>query len=93
MIPPAEVVEYDDRWPLWFAELRAELDPLLGDVPHVPHRDHVVLRDLLRADAGARERYAARKRELAPLLAGDRAAYGEGKAALIGELVGQALGR
>ncbi|GAA1540704.1 GrpB family protein [Kribbella lupini] len=169
MIPPAEVVEYDERWPQWFDELRAGLDGLLTDVPHViehvgstavpglaakpiidldvvvpsvdqvkpavaalaaggyrhqgdlgitgreafelpagvthyhhlyvvvegneAHRDHVVLRDLLRADAGARERYAARKRELAPLLTSDRAAYGEGKAALIGELVGQALGR
>lgn len=30
MIPPAEVVEYDDSWPLWFAEL----DPLLAGVPH-----------------------------------------------------------
>ncbi len=163
MIPPAEVVEYDARWPLWFAELRAELEPLLADVPHkiehvgstavpglaakpiidvdvvVPsadhvrpavaaltaggyrhqgdlgiagreafelpagavryhhlyvvvegneaYRDHVVLRDLLRMDAVARERYAARKRELAPLLLTDRAAYGEGKTALIEELV------
>jgi GrpB-like predicted nucleotidyltransferase (UPF0157 family) len=35
VIPPADVVEYDDRWPRWFAELRAGLEPLLGDVPHV----------------------------------------------------------
>lgn len=163
MIPPAEVVPYDERWPLWFDELRAGLEALLAGVPHtvehvgstavpglaakpiidvdvvVPsldqvqpavaaleaggyrhqgdlgiagreafelpadvlryhhlyvvvegnkaHRDHVVLRDLLRLDAGARERYAARKLELAPLLVTDRAAYGDGKAALIEELV------
>ena len=169
MIPPAEVVEYDDRWPRWFEELRAGLEPLLTGVPHViehvgstavpglaakpiidvdvvvpsadqekpavaalaaggyrhqgdlgisgreafglpvgvvryhhlyvvvegneAHRDHVVLRELLRSDAGARERYAARKRELAPLLASDRAAYGERKSALIEELIGRALGR
>jgi GrpB-like predicted nucleotidyltransferase (UPF0157 family) len=31
---PAEVVEYDARWPLWFAEIRARLTPYLAEVPH-----------------------------------------------------------
>ncbi|NEA36415.1 GrpB family protein [Streptomyces sp. SID13031] len=33
MIPPAEVVPYDDRWPAWFDELRASLDRLLAGLP------------------------------------------------------------
>ncbi|GAB2638101.1 GrpB family protein [Kribbella swartbergensis] len=32
---PAEVVDYDPRWPLWFAEIRARLTPYLADVPHI----------------------------------------------------------
>lgn len=52
-----------------------------------PHRDHLVLRDRLRADPEARARYAERKRELAPLLRTDRSAYVEGKSALIEELI------
>lgn len=32
MIPPAEVVEYDPRWPQWFAEIRARLTPYLGEL-------------------------------------------------------------
>ena len=36
---PAEVVEYDPRWPLWFAEIRARLTPYLAQVPH--SIDHV----------------------------------------------------
>ncbi|MEV6284468.1 GrpB family protein [Kribbella sp. NPDC051770] len=163
MTAPAEVVTYDERWPRWFDELRAGLEPLLAGVPHVvehvgstavpglaakpiidldvvvpsadhvsaavaalgaggyrhqgnlgisgreafelpaevvryhhlyvvvegnqAHRDHVGLRDLLREDAVARARYAERKLELAPLLTTDRAAYGAGKTALIGELL------
>ncbi|HET6740965.1 MAG TPA: GrpB family protein [Kribbella sp.] len=34
MIVPAEVVEYDPRWPLWFAEIRAQLAPYLAELPH-----------------------------------------------------------
>ncbi|MEV6416341.1 GrpB family protein [Kribbella sp. NPDC051718] len=51
------------------------------------HRDHVLLRDRLRADPEALARYAARKRELAPLLLTDRSAYVDGKRALIEELL------
>jgi GrpB-like predicted nucleotidyltransferase (UPF0157 family) len=54
--------------------------------------DHVDLRDHLRADAGDRERYAARKRELAHLLSTDRAAYVDGKSALISEMLARARG-
>ncbi|GAA0936914.1 GrpB family protein [Kribbella koreensis] len=51
------------------------------------HRDHVMLRDRLRVDPEALARYAALKRELAPLLLTDRSAYVDGKSALIGELL------
>jgi GrpB-like predicted nucleotidyltransferase (UPF0157 family) len=166
VIVPAEVVEYDPRWPVWFAELRAGLTPYLDGLPHqlehvgstavpglaakpiidvdivvpsdelVPeaikrlvaagyrhegdggiagreafglppdvahyhhlyvvvegnkaHRDHVLLRDHLRADAADRELYAARKRELAHLLTTDRSAYVSGKGALVEELIARA---
>lgn len=56
------------------------------------HQDHVVLRDHLRADAADRERYAARKRELAHLLTTDRTAYVSGKGALVEELIARAGG-
>ena len=168
MTVPAEVVEYDPQWALWFEEIRAGLTPYLADVPHriehvgstavpglaakpiidldvvVPspdlvraavaglvaagyqhegdlgitgreafalppgathyhhlyvvvegnkaHQDHVVLRDHLRADAADRERYAARKRELAHLLTTDRSAYVDGKAALVEDLLAKAGG-
>ncbi|WP_432884483.1 GrpB family protein [Kribbella sp. CA-245084] len=166
MIAPAEVVSYDPRWPLWFAEISAALEPFLAGLPHVvehvgstavpglaakpiididvvvrsadvvpaaierlvaagyrhegdagipgreafalppnvahyhhlyvvvegneAHRDHVLLRDHLRADPVSRERYAARKRELAHLLTTDRAAYVDGKGALVEELIARA---
>lgn len=168
MIVPAEVVEYDDRWPLWFAEISEVLEPYLGELPHViehvgstavpglaakpiidvdivvpsadlvpaaierlvaagyhhegdagipgreafglppdvahyhhlyvvvegnnAHQDHVLLRDHLRADAVDRERYAARKRELAYLLTTDRIAYVSGKGSLVEELLVKADG-
>jgi GrpB-like predicted nucleotidyltransferase (UPF0157 family) len=56
------------------------------------HLDHVLLRDHLRADAADRERYAARKRELAQLLRTDRSAYVDGKSALVAELIARARG-
>ncbi len=160
---PATVVEYDERWPLWFLEISSVLSPLLAEVPHEiehvgstavpglaakpiidldvvvpapeqvpaaikalvaggyqhegnlgitgreafqapagplpyhhlyvvvagtkPHQDHVVLRDRLRQDPDALVRYAARKRELAPLLMTDRSANVLGKAELIEELL------
>ena len=34
MIPPASVVEYDARWPVWFAEIRDGLSPYLEGIPH-----------------------------------------------------------
>jgi GrpB-like predicted nucleotidyltransferase (UPF0157 family) len=166
VIPPADVVEHDPRWPLWFEEIRARLTPYLAGLPHavehvgstavpglaakpiidvdivvpsvdlVPaviaqresagyrhegdlgitgreafalppdavhyhhlyvvvegndaHQDHVLLRDHLRANAADRERYAARKRELAHLLTTDRTAYVSGKGALVAELIAKA---
>ncbi|MFD3404444.1 GrpB family protein [Kribbella sp. NPDC058693] len=168
MIVPAEVVEYDERWPLWFAEISADLEPYLDGLPHViehvgstavpglaakpiidvdvvvpsaglvptaisrlvaagyrhegdagipgreafalpvevahyhhlyvvvegnkAHLDHVLLRDHLRAHEADRERYAARKRELAHLLTTDRTDYVEGKGALVEELIARADG-
>ncbi|MEU8222968.1 GrpB family protein [Kribbella sp. NPDC048915] len=35
MKTPAEVVDYDPRWPLWFAEIHAVLAPHLDGIPHV----------------------------------------------------------
>ncbi|NUS00115.1 MAG: GrpB family protein, partial [Kribbellaceae bacterium] len=55
-------------------------------------RDHILLRDHLRADAADRERYAERKRELAHLLSTDRTAYVSGKGALVEELIARAGG-
>ena len=52
-----------------------------------PHRDHLDLRDYLRAHPGQAARYGRRKRELAPLLSTDRAAYTDGKAGLIAGLL------
>ena len=166
MIVPAEVVDYDARWPLWFDEIRARLVPYVDGfvVEHVgstavpglaakpiidvdvvvpsaelvptaiarleaagyrhegdlgipgreafalppdavhyhhlyvvvegneAHQDHALLRDHLRANAADRERYAARKRELAHLLTTDRTAYVSGKGALVEELIAGAGG-
>ncbi|GAA1110440.1 GrpB family protein [Kribbella jejuensis] len=168
MIVPAEVVDYDPRWPSWFAELHARLTPYLVGIPHrIEHvgstavpglaakpiididivvptadlvpaaiarlatagyrhegdqgipgreafalppeplhyhhlyvvvegnkawRDHILLRDHLRADAADRERYAKRKRELAHLLTTDRTAYVSGKGALVEELIAKSGG-
>jgi GrpB-like predicted nucleotidyltransferase (UPF0157 family) len=55
-----------------------------------PYRDHVDLRDHLRAHPDAVARYAAEKRRLAPLLATDREAYVRGKAWLVAELLAAA---
>ena len=55
-----------------------------------PYRDHVDLRDHLRAHPGSAARYAAEKRRLAPLLATDREAYVRGKAWLVAELLAAA---
>jgi len=166
VIVPAEVVEYDPRWAVWFEEITAGLTPYLVDLPHriehvgstaveglaakpiidvdvvvpsadlVPaavaglvaagykhesnlgiagreaftlppdathyhhlyvvvdgnkaHQGHVLLRDHLRASAADRERYAARKRELAHLLTTDRSAYVDGKGALVEEMIARA---
>jgi GrpB-like predicted nucleotidyltransferase (UPF0157 family) len=168
VIVPAEVAEYDPHWPLWFAEIRAQLAPYLADLPHriehvgstavpglaakpiidvdivvpsadlvpaaITHlaragylhqgdqgiagreafalppnaahyhhlyvvvdgnkafQDHLLLRDHLRTNAADRERYAARKHELAHLLTTDRTAYVDGKAALVEELLARAGG-
>ncbi|MDX2972399.1 GrpB family protein [Kribbella solani] len=34
MNSPAEVVEYDPRWPLWFTEIHTRLMPYLTELPH-----------------------------------------------------------
>jgi GrpB-like predicted nucleotidyltransferase (UPF0157 family) len=54
-----------------------------------PHRDHVDLRDYLRADPDAASRYAELKRELAVRFADDREAYTNAK----DEFINQALER
>lgn len=55
-----------------------------------PHRDHVDLRDYLRANPQAAERYAAVKLRLSPLLASDREAYTTSKAATVQALLAEA---
>jgi GrpB-like predicted nucleotidyltransferase (UPF0157 family) len=57
-----------------------------------PHRDHVDLRDFLRAHPDQAARYASLKHQLAVLLQTDRPAYNDGKAELIGDLLRQARG-
>lgn len=54
------------------------------------HRDHVDLRDYLRAHPGEAARYAQLKHRLARRLRCDRAAYSQGKAEMIGRLLRQA---
>ncbi len=54
------------------------------------HLNHVLLRDLLRQDATARERYAALKRANVDLAAGDTDVYVAAKAALVAELLARA---
>jgi GrpB-like predicted nucleotidyltransferase (UPF0157 family) len=54
------------------------------------HRDHYLLRDLLRADPEAREHYGALKRANAAEVDGDIDAYGAAKADLVAELLARA---
>lgn len=54
------------------------------------HRDHLDLRDYLRTHPAECERYAALKRQLAPLLPAGRDAYVTGKAGLVTELLKRA---
>lgn len=54
-----------------------------------PYLDHVRLRDHLRAHPEDAARYAALKRDLAPLLATDRDAYTDAKAPFIRSLLGR----
>lgn len=54
------------------------------------HLDHVLLRDLLRADPDARRRYAALKRDNVELAQGDMDVYVAAKARLVAELLARA---
>lgn len=54
------------------------------------YRDHIDLRDYLRAHPEQAQRYAQEKILLAPLLASDRQAYVDGKAWIVRELLAQA---
>jgi len=54
------------------------------------HLDHWLLRDLLRSDPGARERYAALKRRNVDLADGDMDVYVAAKAELVAELLTRA---
>ena len=54
------------------------------------HLDHWLLRDLLRQDAEARERYAALKRRSADMAAGDIDVYIDAKGGLVTELLARA---
>jgi GrpB-like predicted nucleotidyltransferase (UPF0157 family) len=56
------------------------------------HRDHVDLRNFLRTHPVQAARYGALKHRLAALLKTDRAAYTDGKAAMIGDFLRQARG-
>jgi GrpB-like predicted nucleotidyltransferase (UPF0157 family) len=55
-------------------------------------RKYLMLRDLLRTDAGARERYAAAKRELADRFPEDRKSYTDGKDEVMYRLLREATG-
>ncbi|HWL85227.1 MAG TPA: GrpB family protein [Polyangiaceae bacterium] len=55
-----------------------------------PHLDHWLLRDLLRGDAAARERYAALKRRNAERARNDMNFYVAAKAGLVAELLTRA---
>lgn len=55
-----------------------------------PHRDHMDLRDFLRAHPAQAARYASLKHQLAPLLQADRSAYVDGKAEMVTDLLRQA---
>jgi GrpB-like predicted nucleotidyltransferase (UPF0157 family) len=55
-----------------------------------PHRDHIDLRDFLRAHPVHAARYGSLKRRLAVLLETDRSAYSDGKAEMISDLLRQA---
>jgi GrpB-like predicted nucleotidyltransferase (UPF0157 family) len=55
-------------------------------------RKYLMLRDRLRADAGARERYAAAKRALADRFPEDRQSYTDGKDEVIDRLLREATG-
>jgi GrpB-like predicted nucleotidyltransferase (UPF0157 family) len=55
-----------------------------------PHRDHIDLRDFLRAHPAQAARYRDLKRRLAVLLTTDRPAYTDGKAEMISEFLRQA---
>jgi GrpB-like predicted nucleotidyltransferase (UPF0157 family) len=54
------------------------------------HRDHIDLRDFLRAHPGQAARYGNLKRRLAVLLKTDRPAYTDGKAEMISDFLRQA---
>ena len=55
-----------------------------------PHRDHIDLRDFLRAHPGHAARYSDLEHRLAALLKTDRPAYSDGKAEMITEFLRQA---
>jgi GrpB-like predicted nucleotidyltransferase (UPF0157 family) len=57
-----------------------------------PHRDHIDLRDFLRAHPRHAARYAALKRQLAVLLETDRGAYARGKEDMIAEFLRMSRG-
>ena len=57
-----------------------------------PHRDHIDLRDFLRAHPAHAARYAALKRQLAVLLETDRDAYVRGKEDMITEFLRMSRG-
>ncbi|HEY1572664.1 MAG TPA: GNAT family N-acetyltransferase [Pseudonocardiaceae bacterium] len=57
---------------------------------NAPHNDHVLFRDYLRRHPHAVAGYTARKRELADLLAVDRAAYVDAKADVVTDILRRA---
>lgn len=94
------VLGYRWRGDLGVAGRQAFAPPASADLPrhHLylvveddrPHLDHWLLRDLLRSDPAARDRYAELKRRNAEMAQGDMEYYVEAKAGLVAELLGRA---
>lgn len=94
--PPRPGIDPDPA--AWWKRLHRSADPGRPANVHVrlagstSARAAVALRDLLRADTGARRRYEADKRRLAALHPDDVDAYAEGKTGLLVPLLERALG-
>ncbi|HET9841816.1 MAG TPA: GrpB family protein [Nocardioides sp.] len=89
----AHVTEHDGSTAVPGLDAKPIIDVDVVVTGSQPHRDHVDLRDFLRAHPAQAARYGELKRRLAGLLATDRLAYGEGKAERIAEFLRRARTR